>query len=362
MSRIGANVLAMSSSDLAMYGGEVLIDFAPHMFRALAEFVQFPRFAEDELQDMRDRYESRLQSEVKPKDVKLLEDIHATAYSGKTLGLSHSAPACNLSKFTPEVLREHMRLWYTPSRMVIAGVGIPHKELVGLVNEHLTNLSPDSNVNIAPAEYTGGEMRVPIMDADTPLTQIALAFETVSWLDPDLVPMCVLQMLMGGGGSFSAGGPGKGMYSRLFENVLNKYEWAMSANCFNSIHSDSSIFGFTGACPPEFAGEMVKVLADEANKMKHVKADELDRAKRQLKSAVFMLLETKMAMLDDMGRQLFTYGHIQSPQQIADKIDAVTQNDIDRVASKMMRTNLTYVVQGDLSSVPTHKQVVEACF
>lgn len=26
---------------------------------------------------------------------------------------------------------------------------------------------------------------------------------------------CILQMLMGGGGSFSAGGPGKGMHSRL---------------------------------------------------------------------------------------------------------------------------------------------------
>ena len=30
-------------------------------------------------------------------------------------------------------------------------------------------------------------------------------------------------MLMGGGGSFSAGGPGKGMFSRLYLNVLNRY-------------------------------------------------------------------------------------------------------------------------------------------
>lgn len=46
----------------------------------------------------------------------------------------------------------------------------------------------------------------------------------VSWEDPDLYAICTLQMLMGGGGSFSAGGPGKGMHSRLYRNVLNRYK------------------------------------------------------------------------------------------------------------------------------------------
>lgn len=41
--------------------------------------------------------------------------------------------------------------------------------------------------------------------------------------DPDFVATCVLNMMMGGGGSFSAGGPGKGMYTRLYTNVLNRY-------------------------------------------------------------------------------------------------------------------------------------------
>jgi hypothetical protein len=36
----------------------------------------------------------------------------------------------------------------------------------------------------------------------------------------DRVPICVLQSLLGGGNSFSAGGPGKGMYSRLYREVI----------------------------------------------------------------------------------------------------------------------------------------------
>jgi hypothetical protein len=37
--------------------------------------------------------------------------------------------------------------------------------------------------------------------------------------------MTVLTYLMGGGNSFSSGGPGKGMHSRLYTRVLNQYHW-----------------------------------------------------------------------------------------------------------------------------------------
>jgi hypothetical protein len=41
--------------------------------------------------------------------------------------------------------------------------------------------------------------------------------------DKDFVSYCVLQSLLGGGGSFSAGGPGKGMYTRLYTDVMNRF-------------------------------------------------------------------------------------------------------------------------------------------
>ena len=49
-------------------------------------------------------------------------------------------------------------------------------------------------------------------------------------------------MLMGGGGSFSAGGPGKGMYTRLYTNVLNQYHWMYSAAAYNHAYADSGVF------------------------------------------------------------------------------------------------------------------------
>ena len=54
------------------------------------------------------------------------------------------------------------------------------------------------------------------------LAHLVLGLESCSHHSDDFVTTCVLSTLMGGGGSFSAGGPGKGMYSRLYTNVLNR--------------------------------------------------------------------------------------------------------------------------------------------
>ena len=59
----------------------------------------------------------------------------------------------------------------------------------------------------------------------TPMPELAhfvVGLESCSHKDDDFVAYCVLNMMMGGGGSFSAGGPGKGMYTRLYLNVLNQ--------------------------------------------------------------------------------------------------------------------------------------------
>ncbi len=78
---------------------------------------------------------------------------------------------------------------------------------------------------------------------------------------------CVLNMIMGGGGSFSAGGPGKGMYSRLYLNVLNRYHFMFNATAYNQSYADSGMFCIHAAAPPSHMNKMVDVIAAEMVKM-----------------------------------------------------------------------------------------------
>ena len=85
-----------------------------------------------------------------------------------------------------------------------------------------------------------------------PQPNILLAFEYAGgWRDVQgAVNMTVLTYLLGGGSSFSSGGPGKGMHSRLYTRVLSQYHWAHSCTAFNSTFNQSGLVGIqVGFCP-----------------------------------------------------------------------------------------------------------------
>ncbi|KAL6576606.1 hypothetical protein OROMI_010882 [Orobanche minor] len=134
-------------------------------------------------------------------------------------------------------------------RMVLAASGVDHDRLLEYAGSLLSDLP---NVLCPPAPkpiYTGGKFR---LQGDPGVNHFALAFELPGgWIKlKDAIILTVLQMLIGGGGSFSAGGPGKWMYSRLYLRVLNEHPEIQSFSAFNSICNHSALFGIQGTSPP----------------------------------------------------------------------------------------------------------------
>ena len=82
------------------------------------------------------------------------------------------------------------------------------------MSRYFGDLPAGTSSSPASSPYVGSEVRVKSDDAG--FTHVAIAFNAGGWKDAQLLPLCVLHQLLGGGGSFSAGGPGKGMYSQLY--------------------------------------------------------------------------------------------------------------------------------------------------
>lgn len=354
---------ASSGREHLIYSADCLNEHVPHVLGTLGDVIQHHAFDQQEIIEEREKYLQSSEARDKIMDLKIMESIHEAAYNGSGLGLSLFAPAHNLETFDHESLKQYTRSLFAPKRMVVSAVGVEHAELVALTNEVFNSLPrSDNELQKTPAHYTGGEVRMHKRSSEGDgLTHFALAFETANWHSKDLVAMCVLQMMMGGGGSFSAGGPGKGMYSRLYSNVLNKYDWAESCTCFNSIFTDSSLFGIYGTALPDKAHSLVDVMSKEVIRMTGpVDATELARAKNQLRSAVYMQLESRTLKLEDIGRQVITYGQVQSAQDISQQIEAVTPEDIQRIAKSMIATPVTIAAAGDLTSLPRYEQIQRA--
>jgi processing peptidase subunit alpha len=195
----------------------------------------------------------------------------------------------------------------------------------------------------APAHYTGGFLTLPsipppLNPALPRLSHIHLAFEALPITHPDIYACATLQTLLGGGGSFSAGGPGKGMYSRLYTNVLNQHGWVESCFAFNHSYTDSGLFGIAASCNPPQVAQMLEVLCRELSALGQdtgyaaLKEGEVQRAKNQLRSSLLMNLESRMVELEDLGRQVQMHGRKVGVKEMCDKIEAVTVADLRRVA------------------------------
>ncbi|CAN9114844.1 hypothetical protein CC77DRAFT_1018096 [Alternaria alternata] len=213
-----------------------------------------------------------------------------------------------------------------------------------------------------PSQYTGGFLTLPpIPPPANPmlprLSHIHLAFEALPISSPDIYALATLQTLLGGGGSFSAGGPGKGMYSRLYTNVLNQHGWVESCVAFNHSYTDSGLFGIASSCAPSHVAQMLEVMCRELKSLGDetgyaaLNEVEVQRAKNQLRSSLLMNLESRMVELEDLGRQVQVHGRKVGVKEMCKKIEDVSVKDLRRVARHVFGGQVKNVGGG--SGAPT---------
>ncbi|KAJ3078877.1 Mitochondrial-processing peptidase subunit alpha, partial [Quaeritorhiza haematococci] len=356
---LGGNIIAHSSRESIMYQAAIFRHDLEKVVSIFSSIIQRPLFLPEELDETRQTTAYEIQELSTRPDMMLPEILHAIAFSNpdqtsfNTLGRPLLCPMDKLETMTPEVIREFRSTWYTPERIVIAGVGMDHEYLVNLVDKHFSGMPKATPEIIAkqkaltkPAEYTGGiqfidahEMPPSPNPDDRPLTHVHIAFEGLSMSDPDIYALATLTSLMGGGGAFSAGGPGKGMYTRLYTQVLNRYHWVESCNMLNYSYLDSGLFGISASVPPspDSHRSILPILCDQLLTMTaHITEEELSRAKNQLKSNLLMSLESRIVELEDVGRQIMVHGKRLGIQEMCKRIETLTPDDLKRVARRMV--------------------------
>ncbi|CAK5264266.1 unnamed protein product [Mycena citricolor] len=386
---LGGQILCSSSREAIMYQSSHFHKGTPEAMSLIADTVLNASFLPEEIELQRDaaRYEIR---EISSKPEQILPEIlHAVAYGNTGLGNPLMCPEEQVDRINGFTLRTFMKQWYRPDRMVVAGAGMPHEELVELADKYFSSLkaadvsippprpivpqplssatsqpsvvhslsraasflypnsaSHEQSLDITPppslsSSYQGGHRF--IYDPESEFDHLYVAYEGGGIHDDDIYALATMQVLLGGGGSFSAGGPGKGMYSRLYTHILNYYPQVDHCQSFNHIYTDSSLFGLFATFVPggERGGnsptQILPHLVHQLSLLLHtpVPAAELSRAKNQLKSALMMALESQAVEVEDLGRQMLVHNRKIPIHEMTAKIDQLTPADIKTVADKV---------------------------
>jgi len=330
----------------------------PAMVEVLIDSVRNPVFLDWEVNEQLQKVKAEIAEASSNPQGLLLEALHSAGFSG-ALANPLVAPESAVNGLNSSILEEFVAEHYTAPRMVLAASGVDHEELVLIAEPLLSDLPMVSCPEEPKSVYVGGDFRC---HASSDKAHVALAFEIPGgWhQDKEAMTVTVLQMLMGGGGSFSAGGPGKGMYSRLYLNVLNEHQQIQSFSAFNSIYNNTGVFGIHAATSPNFVSKAVDLAVRELQavaKRGEVDQKQLDRAKAATKSAVLMNLESRMVASEDIGRQILTYGERKPVGHFLDAVDKVTLEDIASLSKKIISSPLTMASWGDILHAPSYDSV-----
>ncbi|TRY63141.1 hypothetical protein TCAL_00342 [Tigriopus californicus] len=373
LEKFGGICDCQSTRDTFLYAASIDRRGLETMVEILGDVVLRPNITEEELQFTRMAVQYEVEdAQMRPdQEPLMLEAIHSAAFSNNTLGLPKMCPPENTAGISRSILMKYLSTYHVPSRMVVAGVGVEHDQLVRYVEDHFVNSPPvyelsKAHADQSLAQYTGGLVSIEkdlsnVSLGPTPmpdLVHLTIGLESVSHQHPNFIAFCVLNMMMGGGGSFSAGGPGKGMYTRLYTQVLNRYHWMYSATAFNHAYGDSGLFCITASAPPQNLGDMTQVITHEMAKLTgHIGNEEFNRAKTQLKSMLLMNLESRPVIFEDVARQVLAQGERRDPREYIELIDQIQPADINQIANKMLASQPSVAVIGNLQNMPSLKDI-----
>lgn len=343
---MGAHVSVSCSADMLIYTAEVLRRDVDRTVELINDSISNPIFNDEDLESVLEIIDHELIMAETEYDMLLPELLYVTAYSNSQLGRTvYQMPLDYYRDITKEKLSEYIKNYIVGNRMVLAGCGVSHDQLLSVANKHLSHFPKESPISIPETSpgYTGGVNYLAVEDIEHAL--VSLHFEFGGIDDPDFYIYFSIYTMLGGGGSFSAGGPGKGMYTRLYLNVLNRYMSIESCEGNISSFKDSGLLGIHGKCDPNITNKFLSIIANEMLRIpKGIDETELSRVKNQMKTSIFYNLESRPILLDDIGRQVVMFGKRYSAEELCEMIDRITEDDIVRCSRKLLSKNPTIIV------------------
>ncbi|WP_245649022.1 M16 family metallopeptidase [Magnetovibrio blakemorei] len=345
---VGGHINAYTSRENTAYYAKVLKEDLGLAVDMVADLVQNAVLDAEELERERGVILQEInQAQDTPDDV-VFDMFQDACYPDQALGRPVLGTLDGIGQMPRSDIVDFMSDHYRPSSMVLSAVGnLNHEQLLDLAHTHFDSAPSKSPGDTqGPAKYIGGDMRE---SRDIEQVQLMLGFEGFSYFDEDFYAASVMSMLFGGG-----------MSSRLFQEVREKRGLVYSVYSFMAAYADGGVFGIYAGTGEKDVIDLIPVVCDEIGKLDaHVSAEELHRAKAQLKSSILMNLESTSSRAEQLARQLMIFGRPIPTEEAVNHIEVVDIEAIKRVAGRIFKGTPTVAALGPISHLEDFNKITE---
>jgi predicted Zn-dependent peptidase len=345
---IGGNMDAFTGKETICFNIKVLDEHVPVAIDILSDLVLNPTF------DLKDivREKGVILEEIKMDednpDYLVHEIFTQNFWKDHPLGKPILGTKETVRSFEQQKLFDFYRQRFSPNNMIISAAGnLNHHAFVQLIKERFAGLAAVPNGFHLPAPEITPRV---ITRNKKSLEQVQLCVGVPSHpiSDEKRYVSYVLNTVLGGG-----------MSSRLFQKIREEQ------GLVYSIYSDLNPYRYTG-CMAIYAGTSLEstrkvvdsVLAEFRElKSEPIAADELRRAKDQLKGSLMLSLESSTSRMSNLARQEMYFKRFFSLDETIEQIESVKGEEVCEMANCLFRPDKVAVtVLGNLDGLKLSRE------
>jgi len=309
---VGGDLNAATSAETTAYYARMLKADVPLALDVLADILSDPTFDREELAREQSVIVQEIGAVADTPDDLIFEHLNAIAFPDQPLGRSILGTPKTVRSFDGGKLRDYLGRHYCAPDIVVAAAGaVDHAAVVADVEKRFSSFTGPASPLPEPAKFGGGSR---VEKRELEQVHIAMALPGVSVTDPTLYSLQVFTNVVGGG-----------MSSRLFQEARERRGLCYSIFSFHMPYSDIGMFGLYAGTDAADMSELMRVIVGEiAGTADSISEAEVARAKAQMKAGLLMALESSGARINQLARQMITYGRPLAVPELVEKVDAVT--------------------------------------
>src|SRR5208283_951087 len=343
ISHFVGNMDAFTGKETICFNIKVLDEHLPIAVDVLSDMVLHPVFDVKEITRERGVILEEIKMDEDNPDYLVHEIFTQNFFKGHPLGKPILGTKETVRRFDQEATLGYYGSKFAPNNLIVSAAGsLSHHEFVELLTKQFGQLTAGSNgwhdippkINSRIVLRNKKALEQVQICVGVPSYRISHERRYVSY---------ILNTLLGGG-----------MSSRLFQNVREKQGLVYSIFSELNTFRDTGLLSVYAGTSRESAPKVVQSIVNEFRQLKEnpISEEELKRAKDQLKGNLMLSLESSTARMSNLARQEMYYDRFFGMDEIIERIQTVTVEDLLQSANELFRPELIAVtVLGNLNGL-----------
>ncbi|HET9711550.1 MAG TPA: pitrilysin family protein [Pyrinomonadaceae bacterium] len=346
VARMGASLSAGANSDYTIVAASALTHFNDPVLDLIAEVTLEPSFPEHEVELAKQNTKESLRQQRAQPSFLATEMVSRVMFGDHPYALVAPTPE-SIDRSTREEFVKFHRAKLVPNNAVFIVVGdVRYEDILNRVEslfstwERGEDLVADFPAPPVRTQKTGYLVDRP----GSAQSNIVIANSGITRTSPDYFPMMLMHTVLGANAS-----------SRLFMNLREEKGYTYGAYSNLDARRSAGTFRATAEVRTLVTGDSLKEFFYELNRIRdtQVSEKELGDAKAYLTGVFPIRLETQEGLTDQLVQIKMLGLPNDYLERYRERVQAVTAEEIQRVATKYIRPDLAAViVVGDGASVP----------